>query len=495
MAIADLDNGIDVVAASYDIGIIGAGAAGITLGVELARRGLQVLVCEGGSRERTDKSQDIYRGETSPNYYKLDNARLRFLGGSTNHWGGYVQFLDPSDFAPRPPGTPPGWPIAHSDIAPYFPGAREWVGLPRVETPVADVAAAQRFPTQISDSGGIRSELFRFSYTGSFGTTYRELLRETPGLTVAINANVVELRTTATGIRALVLRNWKGASRDVAVARTVFACGGVENPRLMLNFAERHDLFSQVVPLIGTHFMEHLCVYHGAVLSTSASTLEALAPITDQVGTGPDAYQWVGSVDPEIRAANGIDTNVSFTLDSPLVMRTAELTDTDEGLGVKQLLDFTGTTADTGLFITPRAEQRPNRDSRVTLTDRRDALGFKRVRLDWRYAPEDFTSIVRTLGMFARAVAAADMGRVFVGEPHSDWSDRFGRPVGGFHHMGTTRMSESAATGVVDANLRVHGTDNVYVAGSSVFPTAGWANPTINLIAFSLRLADHLVAS
>jgi choline dehydrogenase-like flavoprotein len=206
-------------------------------------------------------------------------------------------------------------------------------------------------------------------------------------------------------------------------------------------------------------------------------------------------YQWVGFIDPAARPANGIETNVSFTLDKELTVPVADTIQSRPGLGVQELLRLSGVSAGSGVFITPRAEQLPNRGSRVSLVDATDSLGLKRVRLDWRYTETDYVSIVRAIGVFARNVAAAGIGRVFMPEDHTNWDSRYGRPVGGFHHMGTTRMSETAAWGVVNENLRVHGTDNVYMAGSSVFSTAGWANPTINIIAFSLRLADHLAAT
>jgi len=495
VAILDLDKGIDRIGDAYDVGIIGAGPAGIALGLELAERGLQVLICEGGGREWTERSQNVYRGEASPNYYELDLARLRFLGGSTNHWGGNIHLLDESDFEPNPAAAAPGWPIAYSDIEPYFAGAWTRLGFPPSPTPVEQIAESAGFPAELVQSGPVRSTLFRFAGPANYHVRHRDLIRDSAGLQLILNANIVDIVPTSTGIDSLVVRNWAGDTKEVKVDRAVFASGGIENARLMLNFAERHDVFDTVADVVGSYFMEHLCIYSGAVLATDADTAASLAPITSPIGTGADAYQWVGYIEPSARAGNGVDTNVSFTLDKPYTVPVTDVTAARPGLGVNEILRLSGGRSDSGLFITPRAEQLPNPESRVSLLDSVDSLGLKRARLDWRYTPADYASIVRAIGLFARNVTAAGIGRVFMPEDHTDWSSRFGRPIGGFHHMGTTRMSDSPAWGVVDGNLRVHGTDNVYVAGSSVFSTGGWANPTVNIIAFSLRLADHLATT
>ena len=146
-----------------------------------------------------------------------------------------------------------------------------------------------------------------------------------------------------------------------------------------------------------------------------------------------------------------------------------------------------------------RGEQAPDPDSRVLLSDERDALGMPRVKLDWRLGELDVRSVevlVRTLG---QELERLGLGRV---EP-ADWlSDPAGgwrtdplvsaHPIGGYHHMGTTRMSADPRHGVVDARARVHGLPNLYVAGSSLFPTGGWANPTLTIVALALRAADDI---
>jgi choline dehydrogenase-like flavoprotein len=135
-------------------------------------------------------------------------------------------------------------------------------------------------------------------------------------------------------------------------------------------------------------------------------------------------------------------------------------------------------------------EQVPNPDSRVSLADERDALGLRKIRLDWRLTEQDRRSIVEHMHSLAQEFGALGMGRMVLRvEDDGLWPERVS---GGWHHMGTTRMSDDAKRGVVDRNCRVHGMENLYVAGSSVFPTSGSANPTLTIVALVLRLADHL---
>ena len=152
------------------------------------------------------------------------------------------------------------------------------------------------------------------------------------------------------------------------------------------------------------------------------------------------------------------------------------------------------------LTLVLRAEQAPNPDSRVMLTDQRDALGMPRVRLDWKLGDQDVRSAAQLVSATARAFAASGLGQVEI----ADWLAQ-GRswnfdalvsahPIGGFHHMGTTRMADDPRRGVTDGYGRVHGLANLYVAGSSLFPTGGWANPTLTVLALALRTADRIAA-
>ncbi|HEX2102781.1 MAG TPA: GMC family oxidoreductase [Solirubrobacteraceae bacterium] len=143
------------------------------------------------------------------------------------------------------------------------------------------------------------------------------------------------------------------------------------------------------------------------------------------------------------------------------------------------------------LDVITRIASAPEPDSRVTLAGDRDALGLRRAKLTWKLSPIDRRSVVRSLELLGAAVGAAGLGRLrlLVGEDDRSWPDDL---QGAYHHMGTTRMSADPRDGVVDRNCRVHGVANLYVAGSSVFPTPGAGTPTMTLVALALRLGHHL---
>jgi choline dehydrogenase-like flavoprotein len=152
-----------------------------------------------------------------------------------------------------------------------------------------------------------------------------------------------------------------------------------------------------------------------------------------------------------------------------------------------------------GVYAVIRAEQAPNPDSRITLSEECDALGVPRIKLDWQMSNIDKHSIKRLMNAFDEELRGLGLGTV---EPAA-WLDDHSKcwevdplvsnhAIGGYHHMGTARMSTTPNRGVVDEDCRVHGVENLYIAGSSVFPTGGWANPTLTILALGIRLADRV---
>jgi choline dehydrogenase-like flavoprotein len=153
--------------------------------------------------------------------------------------------------------------------------------------------------------------------------------------------------------------------------------------------------------------------------------------------------------------------------------------------------EATGRGPVTQVDVVTRIDPVPNPDSRVTLADERDAVGMRKIRLDWRLSDLDRYSVARTMQLLAAQLGQAGLGRVRItfDADAPQWPADL---AGGWHHMGTTRMSDDPRRGVVDRDCRVHGTTNLYVAGSSVFPTSGSGTPTMLIVALALRLADHL---
>jgi choline dehydrogenase-like flavoprotein len=134
-------------------------------------------------------------------------------------------------------------------------------------------------------------------------------------------------------------------------------------------------------------------------------------------------------------------------------------------------------------------EQVPNPDSRIRLSGEKDRLGRNRIQLDWRLSGIDVRSIIRSQEIIDEQLRKAGLGQLQI--TMQDESNTQG-VQGGWHHMGTTRMHADPKQGVVDTDCRVHGISNLYIAGPSVFPTCGYANPVLTIVALSIRLADKI---
>jgi choline dehydrogenase-like flavoprotein len=475
-----------------DVLVIGAGAAGITLARAFSGTRATTLVLEGGGFEYEDETQELAHGLSDD--YPVDLTRLRYFGGTTNHWGGWCRALDPWVFGRRPWVADVGWPIGPADLAPWYRQAAAVVELPT--GPAGWTWEWAYWRTQLRrwgfgllpDNDVTTGTVFRFSPPTRFGTKYRAELSSAPNVQVVLHANALELRTDAAAARVtevpvatLAGNRFRARGRFV-----VLAVGGLEAPRLLLLSDSTHTAgLGNDHDLVGRYFMDHI--------EGSVGTLE--------IDALPGAY--MGGVFGNARAMIGL---------TPALMAREQLLacavtfDADPKLGVgKYADDDSGVTAgDVGALRTAldggsshaadvvlRAEPKPLPDSRVVLSGERDALGQRRLELRYARSPDIESSIRRTLELVARELGRAGVGRLRVDLDDTDRT-RFEVPTIGFHLMGTTRMAADPRQGVVDADLRVHGTDNLYVASSSVFPTVGYSNPTLTIVALTLRLAAHL---
>lgn len=492
-----------------DLAIIGGGAAGITLARAFQNTAVNVCVVEAGGLQLDAEVQALYQGESVGIEYPLDATRMRFLGGSSNHWGGYCRPLDPIDFEQRDWVPHSGWPFTIDEIEPYYPEASTIVEV--VPDRYADVGyweqkTGEKLPALAS--GRMRLQFVQFSPPTKFGERYGAALKQANNIQVLLNANVVNIGAVAQGrsVEKLAIRTLTGLSHTVKARYYVLATGGLENARMLL-------LSNDVVPaglgnqndLVGRFFMDHphLSGFGNIVVGD----LTRVPPLyrervlvqghTLQVAFNP-SYAFMRE-----RKLLNATFMAGFSGD---YHAQDEATDSQPGMAMKMdvlkaarrfLVDgdsparpqdpaYIGTRLGLGCAC----EQVPNPDSRVSLSSRRDVLGLPEIKLDWRLTEQDRHSLVIHMHSLALEFGALGMGRMVVYvEDDGIWPAVVD---GGSHHMGTTRMHDDPRRGVVDRNCKVHTMDNLYVAGSSVFPTSGSANPTLTLVALALRLADHL---
>lgn len=473
----------DRFARTFDVCIVGSGPAGITLARRLAAGGLNVGVFEAGGLELTAESQAVYRGPTTgvPEYYPLDACRLRFFGGTSNHWGGWTRPLDAHDFAPNPHNPLSGWPIGKKDLEPYADEAADILSL----TP--DRAPPDLFAKPEPD---LLPRLFRFSRpVVHFGDKYHAELEASNEIEVFLNANLVDLKLdeSSRNVAEAVFRSYERPEPFSVKAKVFVLClGGLENPRALLNAdSQMPSGIGNENDLVGRYFLEHPHAPVGKVVVRDPLTwMLVYSPTPDFMRS--NAVLNFGVRIGDFEQWNAIDFTGALRPEPPCTA------DFDALLAAALRNEPPPCPAHVGdVFIA--CEQALDPDNRVRLIAERDRFGLRRIALDWRVSKTDLRTL-RTAAMeVAARLATRDRGRMQI----VDWLLNGEAPTadrlwGGNHHMGTTRMSDDPRTGVVYADGRVHSVANLYCGGSSVFATSGHANPTYTIVQLALRLGDHL---
>jgi len=477
-----------------DVCIVGAGPAGITVARDLRGSGLSVVLLESGGDTFDPETQSLYAGEVvgEPLVYAhapmpLEATRLRYLGGSSNHWGGMCRPLEPLDLEPRPELGRSGWPLAYDELARWYPMAMRTCQLP------GDSFDADEWFGRIDRTPPVRTDavttvMFQLSPPTRFGEVYGAELAAAEDIELVLWANAVDLRTPPDGshVTEVVARTLTGVELRVRAEVVVLATGGIEVPRLLLASTSAGPAgLGNARDLVGRFFMEHPSISGSAIVlgwpdpelpyaAYGGQAMAALAPTTATL---------VAQALPA--AAATIELPADGWEQDPGRLGTAP-----SPADVRALYEAVASPAAAPFArLNLRAEQLPNPDSRVRLGSRTDRLGLPVVEVDWRLTQADREGAARVLRLIAAEVGRAGAGRVVLSRTALDPTGMFQT---GNHHMGTTRMDPDPALGVVDTDLRVHGTDNLYVVGSAVFPTTGYANPTLTLVALAHRLADHL---
>ncbi|MFN8233364.1 MAG: GMC family oxidoreductase [Actinomycetota bacterium] len=549
---------------AVDICVIGAGAAGITLGREFDGGSTRVALLESGGLEYEPETQALYGGEVSGlPYFPLDTPRLRFFGGTTNHWAGVCRPFDQVDFETIDWIPYSGWPVGRSEMDPYVVRAQEIVHLTSSSWDTqhwAELDDAEPLPLE---GGRVLTRVDQIVPPDQrrFAAVYGDELRSSDNVTVFLHANVTEIGLDASGstVTELSVATLSGNRFAVVPRVVVLAVGGIDNPRLLLASRSRfpngignaHDLVGRFflehprflagvlapsdpnlsISFYREHAVEGTIIHPRLALSRETQADERISDVQVRLDPllAPAWEQAIGSPDiatlKALRSALRGDGsgNIGRDLASVLsdLMTWHEMTVPGAPFPIPypevvgELLRSTpadrqalipGLLGDVaaylyaeiaegipldGILLTARLDPVPNPDSRVRLIDQQDELGVPMTDLDWRLSPADRHSVGRTMEILGAEFGAAGLGRLKLvfDEDAEEWPADL---AGGFHLMGTTRMHGDPRRGVVDRNLRVHGVSNLYIAGSSVFPTAGSGNPTMMIVALALRLAERL---
>ena len=512
-----------------EVAIVGAGAAGITLARSLVAANVSVCLLESGGQDYEQPVQDLAHGKNIGfPYYELAESRLRFFGGTTAIWGGRSAELDSIDFVKRPWVDHSGWPFDKDALRAYYDKASALFDLPVSSVRPGNHRSARGHELAL-DRSLLETSHWQFDEQFErFALGRCADLAASPSIRILLHATVTRIvvNASATAVEALQVANLTGGKGTVRARTFVLAAGGIETPRLLLASSDRlsrgigneHDL-------VGRFFIEHPRARGARVVSDKIWPLLRAMPRLRRVKGRLQASLLRGA--PSLQEREGI-LNTAFSL---AVRRPPEgqknisqrlYDDIKQSLApdrfgrwlwrnyrraellARERINLPRNwwrlrSAGYGLYVIIRGEQAPNPSSRLILDKERDDLGMPRVQLDWRFSDIDKQTVRVLMSTFNSELVRLGLGRLdpsdWLKEDSMPWQTdhMVGKhPVGGYHHIGTTRMANDARRGVVDADCRVHGMGNLFVVGSSVFPTGGWANPTLTILALVLRLADHL---
>ena len=513
----------DVGSVNTDVCIIGAGPAGITLAMELSRHGIHSVLLDSGDQQRDRRADDLNDGDSVGEcYFPLDECRVRAFGGTSRHWhlNGWFRArpLDELDFEERPGIAHSGWPIKRAELDGAYERASALCAVGPHDYDIAGhpAAATGGLPT---DPAVVRSVLFRLTKR-DWGVWYAKVAAD-PRITQLLGATATRILLDEDGraVGAVEVANGDGTRLLIHPRRLVLAGGGIENARLLLVSTDRHPAgIGNVHDVVGRYFHEHLSNRSGHIvlahperirgldLYRSLPTAQPGAAVAGKLSLAEDVVRQQGLLNAtfflERRTASRAHPAVTSLATLRRAVTWRPLPDhlmghaqqAGRGAGallrsaVEQVRGVQESHA-TVLQLRSMAEQAPNPDSRITLSHRRDRNGVPLPRVAWRLTELDRRSLAITYRLVDAELRRAGIGHI---EQRFGDEDVPSQVWGNWHHMGTTRMHEDPRVGVVDRDCRVHGIANLFVAGSSVFPTGGYANPTLTIVALAVRLADHL---
>ena len=488
--------------------IVGTGQAGITLAWYLLDKGIDVTLIEG-SRNLTSSSPNdpvqnaymynqnniLYNGESqglfaqnepeflirpTPQYFNSNGGweRERIYGGTSTHWGGQSRPLDSIVFEGRPGFDK--WPITREDLDPYYAEACTFLDLygdyygPNGEAGYNFTAEfwANELNQEVADMEGFDVDMYQFVPQQNLQFQAREVNGQTIGESdarVILNATLLNINNQNGSVNQLTVGVMEGSPTaptkagefTIEADMYVLACGAVANARQLL----LSDIGNES-GLVG-------CYFTGQPIANGAYA----------VTTNPD---YLTAKEQQLLSYQNPNSASSKTY--PISLLAGLLTPNDEAT----LANGTGRC-----WFNPSGTNDfyhgllPAKESRITLSETVDnVFGQKQSKAVWILSPEEQSNYEKLANLFKTAVEAKGGGPVQI----ADWADVQNKMVYNGHHLGTTRMSDLPENGVVDKNLKVHSMDNLYVAGSSIWVTAGLSNPTFSIVAFSIRLAEHLAS-
>lgn len=508
-----------------DICIIGGGVAGIVLATELLASEHDIILLESGDVEYDQDTQNLYKAESRPKLFPAPvYSRLRFLGGSSNHWENSTERFDAIDFAKRDWVKDSGWPITYNAVAQYYPAAEQYCGVKKLGYDFAFWQNKFHFKDAFDGSELFQSAIAKSALQPTrFFMAYGKKLTDSTKIRIIKNANVVDLdfEEQSETVKSVKFQSLNKSLHQVNAKIFIMCLGGLENPRMLLHFNEKYNnKIGNQFDNVGRYFMEHPTIRAAQFIPFKDNVLgDAYNGITDVSAhlrvrcklkesaqikyktnnlrlffnkqTKLELSQGIESAHVLSEGMNKSETPENFGGHLMNVLKDADLI--AEAYLRKKFQTSYFEDADNfgGYQIVSMLEQTPDRNNRIYLGTETDQLKLKKLKIDWSVSQYDKDKAWQTLTLLAQDPWLQSIGRMRLLDHNEEriWGSQLGF---GQHHIGTTKMSDNIEHGVVDSSLKVYGTKNLYISGSSVFPTGGHVPPTLTIVALTLKLADEL---
>lgn len=526
-----------------DICIIGGGPAAISIALELKNLGKSITILTGGTWKETGFNQDLHKGliAKGSSHEPLEYNRRRQFGGGTAAWGGRCLPFEPIDFEKREWIKNSGWPFSYEEILPYFKKASALTKSGKFNFNIDSDEKKREIIPGMDNEALDSTAIERWSPPINFAREFESELRNADNIHIYLDAHVLKIGTdTDAESISYVQATMDGKKFSVSADKFILAAGGLENPRLLLASKSEHHPkgIGNKNDNVGRYYMAHVEGIYAELCFNDPSQI-----VTEYEKDKEGVYirrRWWLTDKAQKKYNLG---NTIFFLENPTeenghtgalfssvviaksllsVIKQKSFKNVSPKLskhiwnflkkGWKEIPDIISKSLKRrearrlpsilpaansrywGVFF--QAEQSPIRESRVTISEKEfDSLGMPRLEADIKIAPEDIESVVKAHNLFIEQFKKSNAGTyIYTEKGLRKFLDKKIKNnfTSAAHQLGTTRMSDSELTGVVDSNSKVYGIKNLYIAGSSIFPTGGHANPTLTLLATSLRLADHL---
>ena len=458
---------------SFDFTIIGSGPASITLALKLEENGFSSIIFEAGDLYPTGESQEFYSGEiVGDTYFDLDVTRLRCFGGSSQHWGGWCRPLDEIDFDT--------WPIKKNDLDNYLSKSCEILEI-----------KDSFFKKKINKN--INQINFNMSPPVRFNEKYFEKIKKSKKIYLILNSPLVKIHGNDQGLVQNIDVVNSAKIHKISVKNLILGCGGLENSRILLwnKQISKNNFLKKINP--GYYWMEHPH-YDVATFVGEKSNLKKFINLDFTY----DKHFFL-SLDKEYlkeKKIRNISARFQYQHSNEFIDQTIyDLTCSGPNFSKKIMKLFKENLA---CFYKIKMvwEQIPSVNSSIKLSsNQKDNFSIPKIKLDWKKTKDDLIAPNMFLREASDFFIKNDLGRIGIYDYvfNKENFPEEGQEIGGHHHMGGTRMGDGTDKfDVVDKNLKVFDTKNLYIAGSSVFRTGGHANPTLTITQLSLRLGDYL---